>query len=66
MMSSGDPGLHILLSMQLLLSLLAMWAWWRVSRDDNASLKRASQVSAAWFAFFAVLIAYLYDVGMLR
>lgn len=62
----ADPGLNILLAVQLALSLLAMWAWWRVSRDQaSATLKRAALLSAGWFMMFAVLIAYMYDVGML-
>jgi hypothetical protein len=61
-----DPGLHILLTVQLALSLLAMWGWWRVSRDQEpARLKRAALFSAGWFLMFAVLIGYVYDVDLI-
>lgn len=62
----ADPGLHILLAVQLALSLLAMWGWWRVASDQaSAVLKRAALFSAGWFLMFAALIGYVYDVDML-
>lgn len=62
----GDPGLTILLAVQLALSLIAMWAWISVWRDRSLAVtKLAAATSAAWFAMFAALIAYVFDVGFL-
>jgi hypothetical protein len=62
----GDPGLTILLAVQLALSLIAMWAWISVWRERSLTVSRfAAAASAVWFAMFAALIAYVFDVGFL-
>ncbi len=59
-----DPGLFILLSLQLALSIWAMIAWGRVWWTETpAARKMAAAASASWFAAFAALIGYLFDVG---
>lgn len=61
-----DPGLGILLTVQLAVSILAMIAWSAVVRKrSDAALKWAALATAAWFAFFATTIAYVFDVGWL-
>lgn len=64
-MSLYDPGIQILLAFQLALSVWAMWAWARVWQEEEPKrLKWAAGASACWFAMFAAIIAYLYDVGV--
>lgn len=64
-MSLYDPGIQILLAVQLALSLWAMWAWGRVWQEQELKrLKWAAGASACWFAMAAAIIAYLYDVSV--
>lgn len=64
-MSLYDPAIQILLTVQLGLSVWAMWMWARVWQEPASNrLKWAAGASACWFAMVAVAIAFMFDVGV--
>ena len=61
-----EDGLALLLTLQLIVSIVAAIAWWRAARDlAPQAMRFASYVTCAWFALFAGAIAYLFDTDLI-
>lgn len=61
-----EDGLALLLTLQLIVSIIAAVAWWRAARDPTAQAMRfASYVTCAWFALLAGAIAYIFDTDLI-
>jgi hypothetical protein len=60
-----DSGFLILMTVELALSVWAMWCWGRAWADQSPErLKWAAGASACWFAMAAVSIAFIFDFGL--
>lgn len=60
-----DPAFLMLLAVQLALSVWAIWHGAGFGQEQApARLKWAAGASACWFAMAAVIVGFIFDVGL--